>query len=48
MSGATLVAQFSVVTSSYVEVQLLTRSLQFKLAKLTAKATFAEVPSYKV
>lgn len=48
MINGTGFVQFSTVTSSYIEVQLLTRTLQFKLSKLTAKSTFAEVPNYKV
>lgn len=48
MTGVAGFAQFTVVTTSYVDVQLLTRSLQFKLARLSAKATFTDVPSYKV
>jgi hypothetical protein len=48
MSNVTGFAQFSVITTSYVDVQLLTRTLQFKLAKLTARANFTDVPNYKV
>lgn len=48
MANATSFAQFTVVTSSFVDVALLTRTLQFKLSKLTAKATFTDVPNYKV
>ncbi len=48
ITGVAGFAQFTVVTTSYVDVQLLTRTLQFKLTRLTAKPTYTDVPSYKV